>query len=139
MERELFGVKADIFQCIRRPKIRCAAVRIENLGIKLTCSMDAANSESISVPLDETRQNISRNVAVNDLGHPYVPTISHQIECLCLYTCRSHCSPAQVFLFEFRPWYRFGLLADRLNCRGSIEWFLSPGHVGNPGYSVQLY
>ena len=74
--------------------MRGFTVGIEDFRIELACGMYAA-SVMVSVWFSAYGRGraILRDIAVDDLSHPNMATIRHQIESLCLHTGRGHCSP----------------------------------------------
>lgn len=105
-----------VLQGIRGPKIRRFSTRIEDLAIELTGNSQSAGKPGQPVILDGRGNLVLHHVAVDDLSQSNMPTIWHEIEGLCLNTCRVHSDPFQVILAELRVCHRFCLLTDGTNC-----------------------
>lgn len=92
--RKLLWVEVKVLERIGGPEIGGLAVRVEDLGVELACSVYTANMRVSACFFAYRRSSaVLRDIAVYDLSHSNMPTICHQVESLCLDTRRSHCSP----------------------------------------------
>lgn len=64
VEGKLVVVKAIVIQCIRRPKMRSNAIRIEYLGIELTRCPNPASDDAQSVFAAHQRSSISSHATL---------------------------------------------------------------------------
>lgn len=105
---------------------------VENLGVKLTCSLDTAvlliSNQIVSAGL----QAFLRNIAVDDLRHRDVTTFRHEVKALRLHTRRRQVVPFQIILCKLGVGSSFGLFRYSLYGRGSVDGFLSASHIGQP-------